>query len=46
MKKEIWQENKERFFELNPIENLWAKFVWAAIGAAVAGAFVFIYLTR
>jgi hypothetical protein len=40
MKKDIWQENKERYFEWNPIESLGAKFTWAAIGAAVALAAV------
>lgn len=44
MKKDIWQENKERYFEWNPIENLGAKFAWAAIGAAVA--VVAMYLLR
>jgi hypothetical protein len=44
MKKEIWQENKERYFEWNPIEGLAAKFTWAAIGAAAA--VVAMYLLR
>jgi hypothetical protein len=44
MKKDIWQENKERYFEWNPIESLAAKFAWAAIGAAVA--VVAMYLIR
>jgi hypothetical protein len=42
MKKDIWQENKERYFEWNPIESLGAKFTWAAIGAAVALAAVYL----
>lgn len=44
MKKEIWQENKQRYFELNPIESLRAKFLWAAIGVGVA--LVAVYLLR
>jgi hypothetical protein len=44
MKKEIWQENKERYFEWNPIEGIVAKVTWAAIGAAVA--VVAMYLLR
>jgi len=47
MKKDIWQENKERYFEWNPIESLGAKFTWAAIGAAVAVvAMYLLYLLR
>ena len=36
MKEEIWKDNKDRYFELNPIESVRAKIVWAAIGAVVA----------
>jgi hypothetical protein len=47
MKKDIWQENEERYFEWNPIESLGAKFTWAAIGAAVAVvAMYLLYLLR
>jgi hypothetical protein len=42
MKEEIWKENKERYLELNPIESLRAKLVWAAIGAAVALAIMYL----
>jgi hypothetical protein len=42
MKEEIWKENKERYLELNPVESLRAKFVWAAIGAAVALAIMYL----
>jgi hypothetical protein len=47
MKRDIWQENKERYFEWNPIESLGAKFMWAGIGAAVAVvAMYLLYLLR
>jgi hypothetical protein len=41
VKKEIWQENKDRYFELNPIESIGAKVLWAVIGAAIAIAVMY-----
>jgi len=39
---EIWKENMERYFELNPIESVRAKLLWAAIGAAVGIGFMYL----
>jgi hypothetical protein len=42
MKKEIWEENKQRYFELNPIESVRAKILWAVAAAVFAGAIFYL----